>query len=68
MWQGKVGKDFPLDYFGSNSVRRGKRRERKRKRKKERKEEKEEEKMSEKLHILSRFYGNQVVGFRRSKR
>ena len=35
---------------------------------KERKEKKEEEKMSEKLHLISRIYGDRVVGFRRSKR
>ena len=32
-------------------------------REKERKEKKEEERRSEKLHILSRFYGDRVVGF-----
>ena len=33
--------------------------------KKKRKEKKEEEKMSEKLHLISRIYGDRVVGFRR---
>ena len=42
-------------------------RERKRKGK-ERKEKREEEKMSEKLHLLSRIYKDQAVGFRRRKR
>ena len=44
-------------------------RENGRKRKeKERKEKREEEKRSEKLQLLSRFYEDQTIGFRRSKR
>ena len=43
---------------------RGKRRERE----KERGEKKEEERRSERLHLLSRFYGDRAVDFRRSKR
>ena len=39
-----------------------------REKEKERKEKREEEKRSEKLHFLSRFYGDQIVDFRRSKR
>ena len=35
---------------------------------KERKEKKEEGKLSEKLYLLSRIYGDQAIGFRRSKR
>ena len=62
MWQGKVGRNFPLESSWDNLVgEKGKMRERKRKR---RKEKKEEEKMSEKLHPLSRIY----VDFRWSKR
>ena len=40
----------------------------KRGKEKERKEKKEEGKWSEKLYLLSRIYGDRVVGFRRSKR
>ena len=32
------------------------------------KEKKEEEKRNEKLHLISRIYGDRVVGFHRSKR
>ena len=35
---------------------------------KRKKEKREEKKRSEKLHLLSRFYGNQTVYFRRGKR
>ena len=35
---------------------------------KERKEKKEEGKWSEKLYLLSKIYGDRVVGFRQSKR
>ena len=34
----------------------------------ERKEKKEEGKWSEKLYLLSKIYGDRVVGFHRSKR
>ena len=40
----------------------------KRKNEGKRKEKREEEKMSKKLHLLSIFYGDQTIGFRRSKR
>ena len=59
-----MGGNFPLKSSWNNSV---ERREREGK-EKERKEKKEEEKMSDKLHLLSKIYGDRVVGFRQSKR
>ena len=55
----KVGRNFPLESSGSFRWGEGKKEETKKK---------EEEKMSEKLHLLSRIYRDQVVGFHRSKR
>ena len=63
-----MGRNFPLESSWNNSVgEKGKRRERKRK-EKERKEKEEEEKRSEKLHLISKIYRDQAIGFRRSKR
>ena len=59
-----MGRNFPLesswDQFGGEKEKRGK--------EKEREEKKEEGKWSEKLYLLSKIYGDQAVGFRRSKR
>ena len=64
MWQGKVGRNFPLESSWNNSV---ERREKGGK-EKERKEKEEKEKRSEKIHLLSRIYEDRTVGFRRKKR
>ena len=63
MWQDEVSH---LNLLDQNLVESGKMGGKKKE--KERKEKREEEKMSEKLQLLSRFYGDRTIGFRRNKR